>query len=166
MVSAPRPPTRSEGIHSLFDGGLFLWLLEDGARRPPSYYDVPCRFCLIKQGILQQDGQTLTRQTRHTSSRTVVSVPRPPARSEGIHSPLRRGTVSLVVGGRGTEATVLLFLLRYDGDAAKNVYLCSWLLILEPVISSSLVYWQHVRDMRNLRKNINPCTDVGKQFYI
>lgn len=24
-------------------------------------------------------------------------------------------------GGRGTEATVLLFLLRYDGDAVKNV---------------------------------------------
>ena len=73
---------------------------------------------------------------------------------------------SFTHGGRGTEATVLLFLLRYDGDAAKNVYLCSWLLILEPVISSSLVYWQHVNDKRNLRKNINPCTDVGKQFYI
>ena len=47
-------------------------------------------------------------------SRTVVSVPRPPARSKGIHSPLLRGgdgggAVYLVVGGRGTEATVLLW---------------------------------------------------------
>ena len=46
-------------------------------------------------------------------SRTVVSVPRPPVRSKGIHSPLQRGgdgggAVYLVVGGRGTEATVLL----------------------------------------------------------
>ena len=46
-------------------------------------------------------------------SRTVVSVPRPPVRSKGIHSPLQRGgdgggAVYLVVGGRGTETLVLL----------------------------------------------------------
>ena len=44
-------------------------------------------------------------------SRTVVSVPRPPTRSKGIYSPLQRGgdgALCLGVGGRGTEATVLL----------------------------------------------------------
>ena len=44
-------------------------------------------------------------------SRTVVSVPRPPTRSKGIHSPLRRvggGAVYLGAGGWGTEATILL----------------------------------------------------------
>ena len=43
----------------------------------------------------------------------MVSAPRPPTRSEGIHSPLQRGgdgggAVSLVAGGRGTETPVLL----------------------------------------------------------
>ena len=47
-------------------------------------------------------------------SRTVVSVPRPPGRSKGIHSPLLRGgdgggAVYLVAGGRGAETPVLLF---------------------------------------------------------
>ena len=46
-------------------------------------------------------------------SRTVVSVPRPPARSKGNHSPLQRGGVGggavyLATGGRGTKTTVLL----------------------------------------------------------
>ena len=45
----------------------------------------------------------------------LVSVPRPPTTSEGIHFSFRRGWnggASLVAGGRGTEATVLLF--RYS----------------------------------------------------
>ena len=47
----------------------------------------------------------------------MVSVPRPPARSEGIHSPLQRGgdgggAVDLGAGGRGTETTVLLRFAR------------------------------------------------------
>ena len=45
MVSVPRPPTRSEGIHSPLQRrgwgwGCLIWVLEDGARRPPSYFDL------------------------------------------------------------------------------------------------------------------------------
>ena len=46
LASVPRPPATSEGIYSPLQrggdgGGLFLWLWEDGARRPPSYYGLP-----------------------------------------------------------------------------------------------------------------------------
>ena len=30
--------------------GLFIWLLEDGARRPPSYYMLPLFFFIITLG--------------------------------------------------------------------------------------------------------------------
>ena len=65
-------------------------------------------------------------------SRTVVSVPRPPARSKGIHSPLLRGgdgggAVYLVAGGRGAEAPVLLY----------------YYLWLYPIITSILLHYCH-----------------------
>ena len=70
-------------------------------------------------------------------SRTVVSAPRPPTRSKSNHSPLLRGgdgggAVYLVAGGRGTEATVLLYyhlwfypILTFGGVVmAKFMWVC------------------------------------------
>ena len=69
-------------------------LLENRARRP-------CSTIVCKANL----------------SRTVVSVPRPPARSRGIHSPLRRGgdgggAVYLVAGGRGAETPSYVFFTK------------------------------------------------------
>ncbi len=47
--------------------GLFLWLLEDGARRPPSYYDLP-------------------RQS-HEFFTFHINIPHPTMISQAIHSP-------------------------------------------------------------------------------
>ena len=66
-------------------------------------------------------------------SRTVVSAPRPPARSKSNHSPLLRGgdgggAVYLVAGGRGAEAPVLLYyyLWLYSIITSILLYYCHW----------------------------------------
>ena len=80
----PRPPATKVVILK-----QAVWVWEDGARRPPSYYDVPCRFGF--EAPLLQDETEQTQVRRANSSRTVASVPRPPTTSEAIYSPLQRG---------------------------------------------------------------------------
>ena len=71
-------------------------MLEDGARRPPSYYSF--FFCNNYAKCKDKSG--------YLKSRTGVSVPRPPCGN--IFHLLLDGCCWMSVGGRGTEATVLL----------------------------------------------------------
>ena len=79
-----RPGSPCPGLQQLdyiiLDWWYSFWVLEDGARRPPSYYNLPHQSCEFF--------------TLHSSLFTLhLTTPRPPAKSEGIYSPLRRGGV-------------------------------------------------------------------------
>ena len=112
VASVPRPPTRSKGIHSPLqrggDGGGAVglrapssnthritsssthpraseigYLREDGARRPSSYYDIPCLSRLVLRitasqtivgrwppcHVLQQEARVFTPLSRSTFGR-------------------------------------------------------------------------------------------------
>ena len=89
VASVPRPPTTKETVPRRRGNEYPRFLLEDGARRPPSYlkyalfvlsaFARPTEVCLV---LLNESGKA-----HH--SRTVVSVPRPPTTKETV--PRRRG---------------------------------------------------------------------------
>ena len=61
--------------------------------------------CEFNHELLSSNIKRTQIEQKYSQSRTVVSVPRPPAPNEFI---TLRLMLTLVVGGRGTEATVLL----------------------------------------------------------